>query len=262
MTLLWILSAVFGGGSAGLLGVYLIGLNMPFLGIGMAHAAMAGAIFAAVFGLPPLPVALATALAAAAVMAWLSTTRARADLGTITSIFLSFTMGMAFLGIGLNRGDMTPVLSLLWGSLLFVRPVDVALMGILFALLLGFTALFRRPMDALLFSRTVSRLSGLRERPLLVLFMILAALIITLNLQIVGGLMMYSLLTNPAASAYEAAPSMSAIRRWALALGVVGTLGGFGLSWLLDMPSGACIVLVSTAIYLVAVLAARHARHQ
>ncbi len=257
MIAIWILSGLFGGASAGLLGVYLVGFNMPFLGIGMAHAAMAGAIFAAAFGWPLLPTALGAALAAAVFMAWLSTTRIRADLGTITSILLSFTMGLAFLGIGLNKGDMTPVLGLLWGSMLFVRPVDVVWMGALAAALVIFVAVFRRPLDALLFSRRIARVSGVRERPILVLFMLLAALIITINLQFVGGMMMYSLLTNPAASAYESAPSMSAVRWQSALFGILATLGGFGVSYKFDLPSGACIVLVSTAIYAVAAILRR-----
>jgi ABC-type Mn2+/Zn2+ transport system permease subunit len=83
-------------------------MNMPFLGIGMAHAAMCGAIFAHLAGWPPLPAALGAALAAGAFLAWIGSTRVRADLGVVTSILLSFTMGLAFLGIGLSSEDMTP----------------------------------------------------------------------------------------------------------------------------------------------------------
>jgi manganese/iron transport system permease protein len=257
MMALWILAAFSSGVSTGLLGLYVVGMNMPFLGIGMAHAAMAGAVFASLFGWPVFPCALASALAAGALLAWIATTRVRADLGIITSILLSFTMGLAFLGIGLNQKEMSPLLNLMWGSMLFVRPSDVVLLFSLGGVYLLFILFCRRPMDALLFSRGAARSCGLNERPLLLAFMSLAALLITINLKITGGLLMYALLTNPAAAAYELAESMPAARRWAAGLGMGATLGGFGISYGFDLPTGACIVMVSTAFYAVAALYAR-----
>ncbi len=257
MMLLWILAALSSGFSVGLLGLYVVGMNMPFLGIGMAHAAMAGAVFAQLLGWPTLPCALAAALAAGGLLAWVATTPVRSDLGIITSILLSFTMGLAFLGIGLNEGEMTPLLNLMWGSMLFVRPADVWMLlglGVLFPLFLGFC---RRPLDTLLFSRGAARACGLNERPLLVVFMVLAALIVTLNLKIIGGLLMYALLTNPAAAAYELAGSMPAARRWAAGLGVAAAVGGFSASYLFNLPTGACIVMTSTVIYALAAASAR-----
>jgi len=254
MMLLWLLAALLSGSSVGLLGVYVVGLRMPFLGVGMAHAAMAGAVFAYVLGWPPVTLALGFALAAGAGMAWLTTTHARADLGTVTSILLSLTMGLAFVGIGLNKGEMSPLLSMMWGSMLFVRPGDLLVMSLLGVVLAVFVTFCRRPMEALLFSRPVARACGLAERRLLVIFMILAAMLITFNLQIVGGLLMYSLLTNPAAAAFELGGSMRAVRLWAIGCGLASTLGGFWISYLLNLPTGACIVLVSTLLYALSVI--------
>lgn len=250
MMLLWHAAAIVGGSSTGLLGVYVVGLRMPFLGVGLAHAAMAGAVIARLLGLPQMPVALGFCLAAGIIMARIATTEhTRTDLGTITGILLSLMMGLAFLGMGLNRGELTPILGLMWGSLLFVRPGDVILMVLLGLLLAGFVIRFRRPLEAVLFSRQASRLSGINERSLLSGLMVVAALVVTLNLQVVGGLMMYSLLTNPAAAAYEFGRSMRQVRIVSTAFGVVSTVGGFWLSWWFDAPTGACIVISSTLLY-------------
>lgn len=263
MLILWQVAALLSGGCTGLLGTYLVGLRMPFLAVGIAHAAMAGAIFGHLLGWPPLVASLGAAVAAALGLAWLVTLPIRADLGVLSSILLSFTMGLAFLGIGLNQGDMTAHLSLLWGSLLFTRPRDLLLMAGAALALLVFLARCRRPLEAILFSHALARAGGIRDRQILGVFMLLAAVIIALNLQTVGGLMIYSLLTNPAAAAYELATTMRGVRLLAVALGVVSTLCGFWASYLLDWPTGACIVLVSTALYALAVcIARRRARGQ
>lgn len=257
MMLLWLASALISGSSTGLLGVYVVGLRMPFLGIGMAHAAMAGAIVGHIMGWPPTLAAVCFALAAGAGMAWLATSRARADLGTITGILLSFTMGIAFLAMGFNTGELSPILAMMWGNMLFVRTADLYVMVALAIGLYAFVAACRVSMDALLFSRPIARASGLPERRLLLVFMVLAGLLITVNLQIVGGLLMYSLLTNPAAAAFELAGSMRAVRRWAVIGGIVSAVGGFGVSYACNLPTGACIVLVSTAWYGGAVIFSR-----
>ncbi|MCX7018995.1 MAG: metal ABC transporter permease [bacterium] len=260
MMFLWQAAAVLAGSSTGLLGVYVVGFRMPFLGIAMAHAAMAGAVLACLLGLPVGPLALLFALLAAAVMAWLVTTHLRADLNTVTSILLSLTMGLAFLGIGLNKGDMTPLLGLMWGSLLFVRPADVWIMLAMMAALVLFVTMLGKEMDAMLFSRNIARACGVNDRLVLVLFLVLAAVIITVNLQIVGGLLMYSLLTNPAAAAFEIGRGMRAVRFLAASAGALGAVGGFWLSYPLNLPTGACIVIVSALLYAVALAAGQPRR--
>lgn len=247
--LLWQIAAVLSGSSVGLLGVYLVGLRMPFLGVAVAHVAMAGAVFAYLIGWPAQALALPLALLAAAAVAWLASAHHRADLNTITGVLLSLTMGLTFLGIGLHTGDLSPLLSLMWGSILFVRPLDTLWMALLAVVLFALVGLLGRELEALLFSRGVARLSGIHERVVLTLFLVVAALVISINLQIVGGLLMYTLLVNPAAAAYAWARSMRAVRVLALGLGVASTLGGFWISVWFDLPTGACIALVSSGLY-------------
>ena len=254
MMLLWQICSVLCGASVGLTGVYVVGFRMPFIGVTIAHAAMAGAVFAYIFGLPMAPVALCMAVLAAAGVVWLTSHYTLADLNTVTSILLSLTMGLTFLGMGLNKGDMSPLLGLMWGSFLFVKTTDVYVMAILAAVLILFSILFRRQLEAILFSRSVSRVSGINDSYVMILMLILTAFIITVYLQIVGGLMVYSLLTNPAASAFEFGKNMKLVKILSIGFGILSTLTGFWMSYIFDLPTGACIVLVSGIIYFVSVV--------
>ena len=249
MMILWHLAAILSGSSVGLLGSYLVGFRMPFLAIALSHAAMAGGILACLLGWPVMPVALLAALLAGGFLAWLTSRPVHTDLNTATSLLLSLTLGLAFLGMGLNRGDMTPMLSLLWGNLLLVRLFDILLLALSGLVLLGGVVLYRKELEALLFSRRVARASGIRDRHVMMVFLVLAAAVVTVNISIVGGLLMYALLTNPAAAAYELAHSIRTVRMLSLILGVCSTLAGFWVSFLLDLPTGACIVLISCIIY-------------
>jgi len=256
MLTLWIVTAVASGTTAGLMGLYLVGASMPLLAMAIAHVAMAGAVAADLFGLPPLPIAMGVAVMAAIGLGSLATSALRADLGVLTSILLSFSMGLAFLGIGLSRSDSSALLGLLWGSLLFIQPTEVWLLVIAGSLFVSFGAAMRRPLDAFLFVRGKGNLAaGIRS--IFVVFMVFAAVLITLQLRFVGGLLLYALLTNPAAAALELASSMQQARLLSVAFAVTAAVGGFFLSWWLQLPTGATIVLASTAIYAIVVVLSR-----
>ena len=257
MMFLWQLSSILCGASVGLTGVYVVGFRMPFIGVTIAHAAMAGAVFAYIFGLPLGPTALLMAIIATAGVAWLTSHYTLADLNTVTSILLSITMGLTFLGIGLNKGDMSPILGLMWGSFLFIKPSQVYIMVLLAIVLVIFSIVFRRELEAILFSRSISRVSGINDSHIMVLLLILTAFIITLYLQIVGGLMVYSLLTNPASSAFEFGKNMKLVKLLSVGFGILSTLVGFWTSYIFDLPTGACIVLMSGLIYFVSVILRR-----
>lgn len=261
MLTLWIVTAVASGTTAGLMGLYLVGANMPLLAMAIAHVAMAGAVVADLFGLPPLPIAMGAAVLAAVGLGSLATSTLRADLGVLTSILLSSSMGLAFLGIGLSHSDSSAMLGLLWGSLLFIQRTEAWLLVIVGILFLSFVAAMRRPLDAFLFVRGKGNLAaGIRS--IFVGFMVFAAVLITLQLRFVGGLLLYALLTNPAAAALELADSMSRARLLSVAFGVAAAVGGFLLSWWFRLPTGVTIVLVSSATYATAVVLSRWRRHR
>ncbi|MFC1542046.1 metal ABC transporter permease [Candidatus Latescibacterota bacterium] len=241
-----IAAAILGGGSAGLLGVFIIGLRMPFITVFAAHAALAGAVFGVLFGVNSSLSGFIGALLGVIILGVLLKNRKidpNAALGTLFSLML----GIAFLGIGLNKGPKSPILSLLWGSLLFVTGHQLLLMAILAGLLICFVAVFYNDLKALMFSRELAALV-IPEWLIFNLLLILSAGIITINLEIVGGLMLYSLISNPAVAAARLAHSFRQALVLSSFFGVLSALGGFLIAYWLNLPVGACIVLLSSMI--------------
>src|SRR6056297_2303394 len=148
------------GGSSGMLSVYIVGIRMPFLGVCVAHAALAGAVFGALAGLTGsqllLP-ALAGATLTALLLGLADPRRINMDTNVIMGLLFSVTMGLAFVGFGLfsiaGRSD-NEVRSLLWGSLAYCRWEDVRLMLAAAVALGAFLLAFGKEMRAILFSRT------------------------------------------------------------------------------------------------------------
>ncbi len=252
------------GASSGLLGTFIVGMRIPFLGVCVAHAALAGAVFGGLCGLegqqlllPGLAGAILTALA----LGLLNPGQARLDDNTVLSFLFSATMGLAFLGIGLygilGKSDHD-VRSLLWGSLNFCRWKDVRLMLGSSLALAAFIVVFFKELRAILFSRMEAEAVGIRATAVWTGFLILTAVNLTVNFQTVGGLMIYSLMSNPAAAAMQVSRGCRQVLLLSATFGAVSGLGGFLVAAATDLPSGAVIVLTSSALLMGTVLVRRH----
>jgi manganese/iron transport system permease protein len=246
------LGGLVAGGSTGLLGVYIVGMRIPFLGICVSHAALAGAVFGALFGLTG-PMLLAPALIGAVLTALLlgllDPDRMQTDTNVILGVLFSLTMGLAFLGIGLfgvlGKSD-NEVRNLLWGSLMFCRWKDLTFMLIVLGGTGGFIGLFYKEMRALMFSRLHATAAGVPVTLVWTAFLILTSLTLTVNFQTVGGLMIYSLMVNPATAAFQIVKGYRQVLLLSFLLGGLSGAGGFLISAATDLPTGATIVLFSS----------------
>ncbi len=130
-----ICSGALAGASTGMLGTFVVGMRVPFLGVCISHAALAGAVFGSLCGLtgPMLMLpALAGAVTTALLLGMFDLQSARIDSNVLLGILFSLTMGLSFLGLGLfsvyGISD-NEVRSLLWGSLNFCRWSDFAIIA-------------------------------------------------------------------------------------------------------------------------------------
>ena len=80
------------------------------------------------------------------------------------------------------------------------------------------------------------------------IFLILTAAVLTVNFQTIGGLMIYSLMANPAAAAFLLVKGHGRALGVAMGLGAASGLGGFLIAAVADLPTGAMIVIVSSVL--------------
>jgi manganese/iron transport system permease protein len=248
LELRWWLGAILGGAGCGLAGFFLLALDLPFLAVCLAHAALAGAVLGHLTALPPEICAFAGALLAAALLGPVAD-RVRVPTTTLSSIVFSLSLGLAFLGIGLAGGTRSPAMSLLWGNLLLLdwpRLAAIAAVTVLGAVL---ARLFLKEFKAVLFSRSVAWSCGLPAGAIAYALIAWCGLTITVNLEAVGGLMLYSLLVNPAVAARQLTDRFSSALVLAVLLAAGSAAGGLGLALHLNWPVGASIVLVSSAVF-------------
>ena len=242
-------AAIIGGGSIGCLGAYIVGMRIPFIGIAISHAAMLGAVAGYLLHLPIFPCALGMSLLSAWILGGFFSPSMRVHSDTHTSILFSVMMGLVFLGMGLMRNDVSPLLGMMWGNLLFVNIGNLYVMILLAVILLIFGFIFHKEIKVILFSPDLARASGISVSLITTLFLMIAAGIIAANLNIVGGLLLYSLLTCPAAAAYELGKNLRSVIILSAIFGIASAAGGFAISYHANLPTGSCITLFSALIY-------------
>lgn len=241
-----LVAAVLAGGSSGVLGVFVVGMQMPFLAICTAHSALAGAVLASFAGIPSAYGAFLGACIGAVLLLVLLRRR-EIDMNAALGILFSLTIGLALLGIGLSPGAKGGMFSLLWGSILFVSWPHVAIMLAIGAVLAVFLLLFGQQLKLILFSRALATLM-IHEGLLMAGLILLISAIIALNIEIVGGLLVFSLLSNPAIAALRISRSLGMTFFLSALFGILSAVGGFIAAYIWNLPAGACIVLVSCSI--------------
>jgi manganese/iron transport system permease protein len=109
-------------------------------------------------------------------------------------------------------------------------------------------AAFYKELRAILFSRIHAAAAGVHVTPVSTVFLILTSVVLTVNFQTVGGLMIYSLLTNPAVAAFLLVKGYGKALALSALLGLLSGLGGFLLAAATDLPTGAMIVILSSLL--------------
>ena len=248
-----ILSAVLGGIACGTIGVFVVTMHMPFIGVCMSHAAFAGALLGLWLGFNPLLGAFGLSLASAGIIGPLAD-RGKLSPETSVGVVFSLMLGLAFLFMGLMPGTKSGALELLWGSILTNTRSDVMLLGVVAAVVVGLVFLFYKEFQATIFHRDMARSVGIPATLMLYGILFLTGATITVSLRSIGGLLIFSLILNPAAAAYQLTYSMKRMFLLSAGFAVLSGLIGLLMSYLFNIPSGATIVITSSAIFGIATL--------
>ena len=248
-----LLACVLCGLGCSLLSVFVILMRMPLIGVSMSHAAFAGAVLGMLLGFNPIVSGFVLCLAVAGILGPFSD-RARMVPENTLGIFFSFLMGIAFLGMGILSRTKAGALALMWGNLLSLSQRDLAVLSVITAVLLLFIILFFKEIRAVLFHRRMAAASGVPERFIYYSLLFLIGAVVSSNLSTVGGLLIFALLIQPGATALQLVYDLKLFFLVAAAAGILACVYGLLISYFFDLPSGASVVLMATAVFFLSYL--------
>ncbi len=247
------LASVLGGASCGIVGVWVIMLGIPFVGVAMAHAAFAGALLGLLIGVDPVLSGFLFCLLSASLIGPVAD-RGDFEPNLSTGIIFSIVLGLAFLFMGLIEGPKAEAMRYIWGSILTVRQTDINLLALTAAAIGSFLLIFFKEILAVLYDRRTARAAGVPDKAIFYLILFLCGATVTLNLNTVGGILIFSLVISPPAAAYQLTYSLKKMHLISAAFGVISCLLGLGFSYAFNLPSGAMIIIISGLIFIISLV--------
>ena len=234
----------------GFIGTYIVTRRLVFISGGITHASFGGIGLGVFLGINPILSAMVFSVLSAFGVQWMSR---RGDVREDSAIAVFWTFGMS-LGIiccFLSPGFMPDLPSFLFGSILTISQADLWLLAALLVVVVLVFALLYRTILSVAFDADFARSQRLPVAFIEYLMMALIALTIVSTLRMVGIVLSISLLTIPQMSANVLTHNFKHMIAWSIAIGWVDCLMGLGLSYALNVPSGASIIFVSILVYLV-----------
>jgi len=233
------------------LGVFLVLRRLSLIGDGLAHitfASVALALFAGLQGAAMLLVSLPVVLLASlGILKLAGKARLGGDaaIGIVSSVGVSLGVLLAVLG----RGYGVDLFSYLFGSILAISRAELLVAGGLFITVLALLWLYYNDLVALTFNEELAAVSGIRVRFLNGLLAALTALTVVLAMKLVGVMLISALLILPASAALQVARGFRMTVILSVLFSLLSVVGGIVLSFLLNLPSGATIILLAFVIF-------------
>ncbi|MFC1903448.1 metal ABC transporter permease [Chloroflexota bacterium] len=236
--------------ACGIIGVYVVVKRVVFISGGIAHASFGGIGLGYLLGINPVLGAVFFTVASALGIG-LVTKRTKLPEDTAIGILWATGMALGIIFINLSPGYAPDLFSYLFGNILTVPAFDLILMLILDAVIIAIVLLLYKEFLLLSFDEEFSTVVGVPTERLYLLLLCLIALTVVVLIRVVGIILVIALLTIPAALARQCTHNLKKMMLLSILAGIVFTFSGLWLSYLLDLASGATIILVSgTAMFI------------
>ncbi len=236
---------------AAMIGTYIISRRLVAISGGITHACFGGLGLGYFLGINPVIMAGVFAIGSSVGVEWLSR---RMSLREDSAIAVVWALGMALgvLFVFLTPGYVPELNSFLFGNILTVSTADLAAFAIFTAVLIAFFAWQYRNIVAVAFDRDFAAVSGLPVRLVSYTMTVLIAVGIVLTIRLVGIMLLMSMLSLPMITAEVFYSRFRPVMLASVAVSVAASAGGLLLSTIIDVPCSALIVLLMTALFLLA----------
>jgi len=247
-----ILMAMLLGILCAVVGSYLIVQGMGLLGDVISHAVLPGLAIAFFFGVDIFLGAFISGTLSSFVIAWIqSQSRVKVDVA-MAMVFSGFlALGIVLITL---LGSKLDLHSILFGDVLGVTTTDVVRTGAISIFVLFMVKFFYKELLFYTFDPLGAQAMGLPVN--LMHFGLTAAITLTIiaSMQAVGVVLVVSLLIGPGITAYLLVKELHQMMILGAISGVISSVSGMYISYYLNVPSGASIVLVVSGLFLLALL--------
>ncbi len=237
-----------------LLSFFVVVRRLAFVGMGISHAAFGGVALGLAAGVDPVLSAGGSCALVALGIGWLSR-KGRVHEDTVIGILFVSAMALGVVLVRVANAYNLDLMSYLFGSILALSWSDVALIAAIGFLALLYEMLFFKELLFLSFDRETAIASGLPVLAVDYGFLVMLSLVIVVSIKLVGIILVSALLVIPAAAGMQLSRNYRGVMAVSALAGLASVLLGLYVSFHYDLASGAAIVLVLFALFLLSFLA-------
>ncbi len=251
-----IAAALLVGFTASYYGVFVVQRRLSFLGNGLAHAAFGGVALGMLLHAEPLIIAVPFTVIVALLVVWLKE-KTRIESDTSIGILFSASVALGIIFLSLKTDYAADAFTYLFGSILSVFPSDIIAISLLAATTMIFHFTHWHRWAYATFDRELAKSDKLNVAADDYVLFVLLAVTIVIAIKIVGIILISAFLVIPAAISKVTARTFSGMTIVSVAAGTSTAVCGLIVSYYIDMPSGAVIILLQTLVFAIAALLGR-----
>lgn len=233
----------------GLIGVFVMARDLAFAVHGVSELSFAGASAGLLFGVGVVEGSLVGSLLAALIIGLLGS-RAR-DRNSVIAVLMPFGLGLGVLCLSLYSGRSANKFGLLTGQIVAVDNPRLTSLIVISAVVVVGLIMAWRPLMFTSVDPEVATARGLPQLALSMYFMALLGLATAVSIQIVGSLLVLSILVTPAAAALRVSSSPVLVPLLSMLFAIAAMVGGIMLALGGSVPISPYVTTISFAIYLV-----------
>lgn len=251
IALLWnsILAGAVLGVVGGLIGVFVMSRDLAFAVHGISELSFAGAAAGLLLGVGVVEGSLVGSVVAAALIGVLGS-RAR-DRNSITAVLMPFGLGLGILCLALYPGRASNRFGLLTGQIVAVDDPRLGTLAVIGAIVVAGLFVVWRPLTFASVDAEVAVARGVPVRALSLVFMLLLGIAVAVGVQVVGALLVLSVLVTPAAAAMRISSSPFWVPVLSTVFATVSLVGGILLALGASVPISPYVTTISFLIYVV-----------
>ena len=249
-----IMAGLLGSVACGIVGVYVVVKKIVSMSGSIAHASFGGIGLGYLLNFSPVLGAMFFSLLSALTMG-LVTRKTKLPEDTATGILWALGMALGVIFIGLSAGYAPDLMSYLFGNILTVPVSDLYLMAALDLIIVALAVAFYKEFLLLSFDEEFGTVVGMPVNGLYLLLLCMVALTVVVLIRVVGMILVIAMLTFPAAMARQFTHDIKKMMVLAVVFGMLFTFGGLWISYMLNLASGATIILLSGVVLLLTYVA-------
>jgi zinc/manganese transport system permease protein len=233
---------------AGFVGYFLVVRGLTFAGHALSHIGFAGAAGALVVGVDPIFGLLFFTIAAAMGIGIFAKDFQEEDVNI--GVIMTFMLGLGALFISLYNGYAEQAYSILFGTILGISRTDVLVTALFGVVTIAVLAAIFRPLLFSSIDPEVAEARGVPVRFLAILFLVLVAVAVSMSVQVVGVILIFTLLVGPAATATRLVQRPIASIALSIVLGIAYVWFGILFAAMGSWPVSFYVAAISFVIYL------------